>query len=154
MKLILHQYEPIHVLHTMSMNDHPIAGLPAIPLPEHLAEGVFAAIFEAKIRRLRARLVMVGAALIAVIAFAAAAVSSLIEEVRTSSTFDYFRLLVTDFGFVTSHVKEYAQGALEVVPVGSILTALLAALLLLGTVGFAQALYRSSRRQSRPMIHA
>ncbi len=137
----------------MALSENPIAGLPAIPLPEHLAEGVFAAVLEAKIRRLRARLILAGTALVAVLAFAVSAVSSFIEEVKTSSFIDYLRLLVTDSGFVLSHLKEYAQGILEVIPVESILFILLAGLLLLGTIGFAQALYHSSHRHHTPLLH-
>lgn len=133
------------------MSSNPIAELPAIPLPEYLSDGIFAAVSAAKVRRLRMRLTLTGMALAGVVAYGVSAISSLLAELRTSAFFEYLRLLSSDSDIVLQNAKAYLTGALETIPVVSVMLLIAFVLLVLATVGFAQALYRSTHRQV-PMV--
>ncbi len=134
---------------TVGMQSNSGLDLPEIPLPDHLSDGVFAAILNAKMKQLRNRLLLTGAAFVAVTTFTVSAISSLIAELRISSSFQYFRLLWSDSDIVLQHAKDYLMGALEVIPVGSIILTLGTVLLLLVLIAYGQAFLRS-----RHQVHA
>jgi hypothetical protein len=123
--------------------------LPEIPLPDGLADGVFAAILASKMKRLRMQLLATGVAFVAVVSFTISAISSLVAELRVSSSVAYFRLLWSDSDIVLQNAKAYLTGALEVIPVSSIILSLGTVLLLLALIAYGQAFLHSRQQAHR-----
>jgi hypothetical protein len=122
-----------------------IGRLPDVATPPDLSARIFFAVSTAKIRRVRNELAATIAVFAGFVGIAIASVSFIAEETRSSSFGSYLRLTISDSDVVFSHLNEYVIGIFERLPVGLILSALVAAFLLLGIIGFGQAFIRERR---------
>lgn len=133
------------------MDHNLLSRLPPVGAPPNLFERVMRAIKRARTRRLRVRFALASSGLGISLAYAVVSWSAVWIELRESSSFEFFRLVVSDPDVVLSHMKDLALGVAETLPFAMIILTLVIVFCLIGSVAIADALRHV--RRSRPIHH-